>query len=136
MHVFRQFSQMLGSIDNEAGSGVHQFRVFAGDDCSIRQFDSRAAIDALVAFVFKLGVKRRLARRQYDFAVFHFGANVFHNQFGAIQNFPVDKTHGVFAGAAKIAADDLLVGGILHHLVVDNAKARPVDAHIGWGFVK
>ena len=63
-------------------------------------------------------------------------AGLLHQQLQLEHRLLADGALTLAAQRGVVAADDLLAGGLADRLVVEDAVAGHVDAHVGWGFVR
>ena len=104
----------------EQGSGL------AGDDGAVGQLDGGRGRTGLICAL-ECGGGDRTVRGGY--------VRLIHQQLELAHAALVAETHADIAERLIVAADDLLAGGLAAGIVVDDAVARHVDAHIGRGMI-
>lgn len=77
----------------------------------------------------------RLSAGRCDRTVGGGNARLIHQQLELAHAALVAETHADIAERLIVAADDLLAGGLAAGVVINDAVARHVDAHIGRGMI-
>ena len=126
MQVVRQTGERLERGEQRRGRGAEQRSGLAGDDGAVGQLDGRRR---------SAGFLGTLERRRCDRTVGGGNARLIHQQLELAHAALVAETHADIAERLIVAADDLLAGGLAAGLVVNDAVARHVDAHIGRGVI-
>ena len=120
--VVADAGEVLDRVEHGAGVGVHDARALAGDDLAVGQlYGERGAA----------GLLRTLKRGAHHAAILGGEVEALHHHLDLLDGFLVGAALGVVGAGAVVAANDLLLGGFAHHLVVEYAVAGHVDTHIG-----
>ena len=129
--------EQLDGVEDHGGGRVQLVRVVARDDASVLELDGRAGDDgaAGLALAGVFGVLNGLARGLDGDAVLVLEVELVHERIHAGDGITIRDAEREVAELAQIAADDLLLGGLPHDVVVDDAKADAVHAHVRGGLV-
>ncbi len=115
---------------------MHQRRVAARDDRPVRQLDRGADERSLVALArCALRLAGSLARRLDRGPVLRAHDVLFHQRLEALAGLLLGMPRDELAAMPEVAPQDLLPGGTLRAIVVDDREARSVDAHVRRGLV-
>ena len=121
-HVVFDVGERLDGVEHGAGACRHLLVGAAGDEAAVFQLDGDGGAGGGFR-LFEGGLDHR-ALIDGDLVLVHQQADALHRILRAVARL-------IVAHRLVVAADDLLPGGKAHRLVIDDAVARHVDAHIG-----
>ena len=127
LYIVSDAGQVLDGIQQQRGAGAQQRTGFPGQDRAVRKLDGGGCL---------LGLLQALAGRHGALAVVHGNLSPLHHQADFVHLPLAGLAVGKMAKGREIAADDLLLGGPAAQLVVVDAIAYHIYAHIGGRFIR
>ena len=121
-HLVVDAGQMFGGIEQQGGTATEQRRRLGGDDGAVGEFHGGSGVAA--EFLLSLG-------GHGDTTVGRGDLGLIEEQQNLVDLALAVYAVGQFVGGRVVAPDDLVARGLTAHLIVADAEAHHIDAHVG-----